>query len=179
MNRSPRELALGAGAILVAALFLGDRYVVGPLLDRWSTATTAERDARNTLTQADMMGLQLPVLRGDWDETRKRLRAGEGDPAQTLIGHIQEACKAAGVTARDVRSITTEGRGEIRELIFEMKAETKLEQLTKLLFELANLERPVRVASLSVRTDPRRKGELNVDLRLAALILVELEKEQS
>ena len=166
-----REQKWAMAILLLGAVFLGDRLLFSPWMERWEQVGSEQQRIESLLEEAKPLLEREQEVNRKWKAMEEILTGlSEVTTEETLLLHMGAIEQRAGVRAK-IESSPEVHRGEFREIILKMSLETTVTGLRNVLIELYNSEEFLRVSRLAVRThaDSTKGPLLDVDLHISTL----------
>lgn len=167
-----RQHVLLLAVVLLGAFWLGDKLVVGPLLEAWRSRAAAIADLRTRIAKGQVSMGRLRRAQEDWE--RKRTNALPG-VASTAEGALLRAFdRWSGDSRISVTSVKPQWRhpeDDYMTLECRVDAYGSLSALTRFLYEVEQDPLGVRIDALELGTRESDGSQLTLGLTVNGLYL--------
>lgn len=172
MNFANRQQFLLLAAALVVGLFVGDRWVVTPLIKTWSSRTAEIQRLRQTVARGESLLRDEDRLRQSWEQIRTNSLSLEPSVAENQVFKAFDAwSRDSGVSIAGLRPQWKRTEDDFATLECRADVSGSLPALTRFLFEAERDPLGIRVESLELVTRDANGSQLTLALQVSGLQL--------
>lgn len=170
MSEAHRKRWLLVAAAACALLFLGDRFILGPLTASWKTRARRITELKTSIHNGQTLLDRGETLKERWSQAQANALPAEAPAAENaLLGYVSAWASSSGVTVsalapRWIEDETLGPRMEIR-----VSGSGSLSAISRFLYSVESSPAPLRLEVLELRARDDNGRELSVDARISGL----------
>ncbi len=172
MNPQNRQRTLVLVTVAALAVLIGDRFVLGPLVQTWKARTDRLATLRKQVAEGEVLLQRDRTLRDRWSAMRTNTLPAEPSAAEnTLLKAFDRWSQESGVGIASIRpQWKRDGNDQIT---IECRADAfgTLASLTRFLFLLEQDPLAVRVESLELSTHDAQGQQLTLGIQVSGLVV--------
>lgn len=175
-NDRKRLLLLASG--LVLAIFVGDRFILSPMLSAWKERSEKIGELKTSIDSGEKLIDRAETLERRWDEINETaLPAGDAAAAESaLLNAVNDQGKSAGLNMTALKPHWVEDDDLGSRLEIRVSAEGSLGQISRFIYNMKNCGTPVRIEDIELRARDDHGATISVEARLSGLIAVDGEE---
>jgi len=180
MNLKNRQPVLTLIAGTVAALFVLDQAVIGPLTKTWRRRSENIAALRESIKKGQSLIDRETITRGIWSEMRRNtLPADASQSEKTVLEAFDRWSKESGVTVNSIKPQWKRGSTEDYSLLeCRVDAAGDLNTIAKLLYEMEHTDLALRIESVELTARDNEGRQLALGLSVSGLRLTPLNENQ-
>lgn len=172
MVLSQRERYVLIATVAAVALFLGDRYVLAPILSHQARLDEKKQSLVGQLEHATALFKGRKGAEARWKEmTAGGLKADAAEAESALLHSIREWSQEASLTLSAVRPERAAAKGKVTEVIVLVNGSGPMSAVSRFLWRLQTSAVPVKIVEMQLSARREGADDLSVQLRLSALYL--------
>ena len=174
MEAKRRKRILAVAAIVCVAAVAGDRLVLSPLNNLWTTRSERIAELEKSLSKGRLLVDREQAMKERWQDMKNRSLPAEMSMSEDRI------LKSVGRWVRDSRlSVTslkprwTDEEEDFKKLEFRAAAQGGMESVARFLYELETDPLPLKVEDVEIAARDESGDMLTLAVRFTGLVLVE------
>ena len=177
MESKRRKRLLAVAAIACVAAVAGDRLVLSPLNNLWTTRSERIAELEKSLSKGRLLVDREEAMKERWREMKDRSLPAEMSVSEDRI------LKSVGRWVRDSRlGVTslkprwTDDEENFKKLEFRATAQGGMESVARFLYELETDPLPLKLEDIEIAARDERGDMLTLAVRFTGLVLVDENK---
>jgi hypothetical protein len=149
--KTKREKAIAAAAVLIGALFLGDRFILSPIAESLRSLDERVIVQSSRLRRGRLLLARKEALRKEYGALTRAGGAGGGSDAldpTTLIKEVENQARAAGARIKDLRPSTTDKKTPALSIVVE----SSWDAVARLIQGLEHSPRMIRIEKALIQS---------------------------
>jgi Tfp pilus assembly protein PilO len=172
MTLSKRERYIIAATLAVVLVFVLDRYVVTPLMDRRDQANAEKMEAVRQMQSAEALFSQRKRTAQRWQEMRSTgLRGDAAEAESALLRALQDWSRASGLTLSLLKPERPVQKGCLPQIVVHAVGGGTMENIVKFLWLVETAELPLKVEQMQLGSRKEGADDLSLQLQLSALYI--------
>jgi len=175
MNFDPknRQHLLMFGAIIVVALFLGERIIYTPLVNSWRARSAQLVDLKKKVHEGEALMERGGSLTSTWTDMRTNsLPADAANAESQVLRAFDRWSQASGVSVSSIRPQWKRAGDDYMTLECRADISGALSDVSRFLFELKNDPLGVKVDSADIATRDTDGAQITLGLQVSGLQLL-------
>ena len=169
LSRRERYILVAGAALLV--LLVGDRLVLGPLLERRSEVL-AERDVLTAqLTRARALLARRREAAPLWRDMQPHLANTPAEAESRVFHMVRDAAEAAGLSVSLQKPERLADKTRLPQIAFQAVGSGSMRAVSGFLWRLETAPGPLRILELQVGSRKEGTDDLTVSVRMSTLYL--------
>ena len=175
---SPREKIIFSIVLGLVVLMLVIKLVVTPTVRKWKESAEQIVKLEQEYTDLRSWIAKEEHIRDQWSEKSKNIPTVDSKDSDTsFLDHLKKLRERAGISSlRNIREVRREQQPEFTRVVYELKFECDINELSRFLYRLAKSSECLRVSRIviSSRINRSKKAVLDVDIQIATLVIGEM-----
>lgn len=172
MKAEERQKFLIILTIVVAGLFIGERFVYGPLANWWKTRSETISQLRALVKNGDMLTGNEKNIRSHWDSNRTNTLTNNTSMAdEVMLKAVDRWSRDSGVS---INGITPQWKSDAEDymtLNCRVEASGDLGMLSRLLYEIEKDPMALKLDSVELSAHDNTGQQLQLGLQISGLVL--------
>ena len=171
MVLSKRERMILIVTIIAVVMLIGDKFIVGPIIER-----REEVKARKLELQAELQNAQLLFTRQKLMERKWKMLLSDGlrndaEAESKIARALDEWSKQAMLTLSSVKPERVASDKGLKEMTFVVAGMGTLEAVSRFLWQIETVSMPIKIMDMQVGSTNDTGQSMSLQLRLSALCL--------
>jgi Tfp pilus assembly protein PilO len=169
IDNRQKLLSIAAGA--VAAIYLGDLAIVGPLTNFWNDRAKEITNLRKQVKEGQLYQRRGPSLRADWEEMRKNALPNNSSAAPEMVtSAMQDWAQDSNATLNNTTPQWKEFEG-YKTLVCRVDISGSMWNLSRFLHDIENSPMALKIESLDLSSKDNTGQTLTLSLNVSGLVL--------
>jgi len=172
MEAKNREwfLALAAGVCVFA--FIGDRLVLSPVLEIWSTRSQRIAEVEERLKSGKVLVRRETAIRDRWREMEDRAFTSEVSEAEDrILKSADRWAQESGLGLSSLKPRVTQEDEGFREAEFSASGQGDIESISRFLYELERDPLALKLEEVQIGVRDKSGQDLAIEVRFSGLLL--------
>lgn len=179
MALTNRERLIMFLAILAVVILIGDRYVLGPILEKRSQTRQLKQTLQADVEQAHATLQRRKVLQRRWDQMQKAGLSYDIQKTEGLLFRcLEEASGRSRFLLTSIQPERSADQEQIGQLELMVSGTGTMDAVTQFLWDIEMAEIPVRIETLQLGSDNENASQMSLQLKLSSIYLIETKKQE-
>lgn len=177
MKIENRQKLLSFGAIAVLVLFLGDKFVLTPVVGAWKARSAQIEKLKKSVQQGTMLLNREKAIRGRWDLMRTNTLPLDTSLAeQKALGSFDRWAQESRLTVSSIKPQWKRSNDGYETLECHVDATGNMSTLTRFLYAIEHASMALKIESLNITTRDNSGQQLTLAVMLSGLQISQMEK---
>jgi hypothetical protein len=168
-NISRREKFLGSGTIGITLIALAYNFVMEPIVKRWDVLDSEVRSKEVLLTKNTRILRNKDVIEKVHSEYMKffqKEKLTSEEESAIALSNIEKLARGTNVRITNIKPLAVKGFGDYNKFTFRVTTESRIDELTKFIYDLQSSEQLLKIERMVLRAKEREpdtiKGILHI-----------------
>lgn len=172
MNLKNRQQILGTVAIIVVALYAGDKFIRAPLMATWSERSTRIAERKKSVNEGSMLLLREQIIRNSWDHMRTNMLPNNASEAENeVLRAFERWSQDSRISITSIKPQWKRAAEDYVTLECRADAYGNIQALTRFLYSVEQDPLALKVESLEIASRDNDGQQLSLALLVSGVVL--------
>lgn len=177
MVLSKRERMILIVAIIAVVMLIGDKFIVGPIIERREATKTQKLELEAELENAQLLFSRRKLMERKWKMLLSDGLRNDAEAESKIARALDEWSNQAMLTLSSVKPERVASDKGLKEMTFVVAGTGTLEAVSRFLWQIETASMPIKVMDLQLGSTNETGQSMSLQLRLSALCLGSQEKQ--